>query len=189
MRAFVALVPPEPAIEDLDDFLEPRREAADFRWSARDQLHVTLAFAADVPDRALDEWMERLERAAHRRTPFDVALAGGGAFPDPARGRVLWAGLDLGPEAVTELDRLVTGARAATSKSGIDVVGRRFRPHLTLARVRHPQELSNWVRLLDGYRGPAWTADRVTLIASHLGEGPRGRPRYQTMADFALGEA
>jgi 2'-5' RNA ligase len=44
-----------------------------------------------------------------------------------------------------------------------------------------------WVRLLDAYRGPTWTVDRVTLVASYLGEGPRNRPRYETVEELALG--
>ena len=46
---FVALVPPAEAVEDLDAFLEPRREAGrDLRWSAPEQVHVTLAFCGQV---------------------------------------------------------------------------------------------------------------------------------------------
>jgi 2'-5' RNA ligase len=57
---------------------------------------------------------------------------------------------------------------------------------VTVARVGHPQDVTAWVRLLDGYRGPAWIVDRLSLVASHLGEGPRGRPRYEPVEDFAL---
>jgi 2'-5' RNA ligase len=46
--------------------------------------------------------------------------------------------------------------------------------------------VSNWVRLLDAYTGPAWTADRIELVASHLGEGPGRRPRYETVAAIPL---
>ncbi|GAA1948584.1 RNA 2',3'-cyclic phosphodiesterase [Nocardioides panacihumi] len=187
MRLFAALIPPERALEDLDEFLEVRREAGQFRWTQADQVHVTLAFLADVPDRSLDELVERLGRAAGRRTPVETAIAGGGAFPDAARARVLWTGLDLDESGRTELSRLATGARAAATKSGIDVDGQRFRPHLTVARLGHPQEVTRWVRLLDAYRGPAWTADNLSLVQSHLGEGPRNRPRYEVIGEFPLG--
>ncbi len=186
MRMFVALVPPAEAIEHLDGFLEPRRAAAAFRWAGTDQLHVTLAFLADVEERRLDDLVERLGRAAARRTAFDTAIAGGGAFPDVGRARVLWAGLDLDDHDRTELDRLATGCRAAANRAGVPVDGQRFRPHLTLARIAHPTEATSWVRLLDGYAGPAWRADRVELVASYLGEGPRGRPRYETVAELHL---
>jgi 2'-5' RNA ligase len=42
------------------------------------------------------------------------------------------------------------------------------------------------VRLLDAYRGPSWTVDGFTLVASYLGEGPRGRPRHAVVEEFAV---
>ncbi len=184
---FVAVVPPDDALDHLDEFLEPRRGAADFRWTVRDQLHLTVAFLAQVPDRALDDLLDRLERAAKRRTTFTTAVAGGGAFPNAGRARVLWAGLDLDDAGRTEMSRLATGARAAASKAGVEVDGARFKPHVTVARLRHPQEASSWVRLLGGYRGPSWQVGEIELIASFLGEGPRNRPRHERLASFALG--
>jgi 2'-5' RNA ligase len=186
MRMFVALEPPPEAVEHLDEFLDVRRAAAGFRWTPREQFHVTLAFLAEVPDRALDDLVERLTRAAARRTAFDTALSGGGAFPNPARARVLWVGLDLDEHGTIELGRMATGARAAAGRAGIQLDGPRFRAHVTLARLGRPEEVSSWVRLMDGYRGPAWHASRVALVASYLGEGPRGRPRYETVEEFAL---
>lgn len=183
---FVALVPPEEAVEDLDAFFEARREAAAFRWATAEQFHVTLAFLADVEERRLDELVERLGRAAARRTAFEARVAGGGAFPNAGRARVLWAGLDLTEEGRTELSRMATGARAAANRSGVPVEGQRFKPHVTLARLGRPEEVSSWVRLLDAYAGPSWTADRISLIASHLGEGPRGRPRYEVVEELVL---
>ncbi len=93
MRMFVALTPPEEVVQHLDEFLAVRREAASFRWALPEQMHVTLAFLADVPDRTLDDLVERLTRAAGRRHPVPTRIAGGGAFPNAARARVLWAGL------------------------------------------------------------------------------------------------
>jgi 2'-5' RNA ligase len=183
---FVALVPPEHALEDLAGFLEPRQEAEPgFRWAAWEQWHVTLAFMGQVPDRALDDLLVRLERAAGRRTAFDVTIAGGGAFPNPGRARVLYAGLDLG-ERAEELKRLATGARAAANKAGAAADGVRFHPHLTVARIGRPTEVTRWVRVLDSYRGPTWAAHEISLVRSHLGEGPRNRPRYEVLETFPL---
>jgi 2'-5' RNA ligase len=186
MRMFVAVVPPTDVVEHLDEFLDVRRDAAAYRWAAVEQFHVTLAFLADVPERKLDDLVERLGRAAARRHGFAATVAGGGAFPNAARARVLWAGLDLDEDGRTELTRMATGTRAAANRSGVPVDGQRFRPHLTVARLGRPQEVSSWVRLLDAYRGPTWTVDRITLLASHLGQGPRGRPRYEVVQELAL---
>ncbi len=69
-------------------------------------------------------------------------------------------------------------------------------PHLTVARTGgrptvartggRPTELTSWVRLLDTYAGPAWPLASVEVIASHLGEGPRRTPRYETLASIVL---
>lgn len=198
MRLFVGVVPPQHVADHLDAFLDVRREAAAFRWSLPEQWHLTLAFSADAPERSLDEVYERLERAAAKRSAFEARVAGGGAFPDPARARVLYAGVagpapaggdrdDTADADVRErLSHLATGTRAALSKAGAPVDGQRFRPHLTLARLGHPEEVSNWVRLLDAYQGPTWRMDEIALVASHLGEGPRGRPRYEQLETFPL---
>lgn len=186
LRMFAALVPPLEVVEHLDAFLEARRSAAAFRWAGVEQFHVTLAFLEAVEERRLDDLVERLGRAAARRTAFDTAFSGGGAFPNARRAKVLWVGLDLDDHGRTEIDRLATGCRAAANRAGAPVDGQRFRPHVTLARIGHPTEVSNWVRLLDAYDAPRWRANRVELVASYLGEGPRGRPRYETVAEFTL---
>jgi RNA 2',3'-cyclic 3'-phosphodiesterase len=189
MRMFVAAVPPVAALEDLEEFLSVRREAAPFRWTVPDQWHVTLAFLADVPDRAYDDLVERLTRAARKRQPMRATIAGGGAFPNVGRAKVLWCGVELdtaGLDGGEELRRLATGCRAAASKAGIEVAGERFKPHITIARTGYPVEATSWVRLLDTYRGPAYDVDEISLIASHLGEGPRKRPRYDVLETFPL---
>ena len=66
---------------------------APFRWASAEQFHVTLAFLADVEERRIDDLAERLGRAAAASVPRSRrAIAGGGAFPNAARARVLWAG-------------------------------------------------------------------------------------------------
>ena len=116
-----------------------------------------------------------------------TSIAGGGAFPHAAGAKVLWAGLDLDADDAVEVGRMADGARAAANRAGAKVDGQRFRPHLTVARCARPTELTPWVRLLDGSRGPEWTVDAFTLVESHLGEGPRGRPRHEVVAEFPFG--
>ena len=185
-RMFVAAVPPEDVVAHLDEFLAVRRDAAAYRWTVPDQWHLTLAFAEDVPDRSLDDLEARLERAAGKRRPVRLRLVGGGAFPHPDRARVLFARLDTDEAGRTELDRLATGCRAALAKAGAKVDGQRFRAHLTLARLGQPDNVTSWVRLLDGYEGPEWELDEVALVASYLGEGPRRRPRHEVVGTYHL---
>lgn len=184
-RMFVAAYPPQEALEDLDDFLEARRDAGDFRWSAIDQVHLTLAFLADVPDHALDDLVDRLAHAAAKRRAMTASIGGGGVFPRVDFAKILWVGLQV--DADDELAALAASCRAAAAKAGAAPSGERFRPHLTVARIRRPIEATKWVRLLDSYRGPAWQLDHIDLVASHLGEGPGKRPRHVAVETFPLG--
>ncbi len=187
---FVALPLPEAVKEDLAEFLEPRQEAGSrevsVRWTRPEQWHVTLAFLPEVADRHTDELLERLGRAAARRNPLVLRVAGAGAFPHAGHAKVLWAGLEHEGD---DLARLATGVRAAAAKSGIEVAGGRFRSHLTLARLGRPADVTRWLRVLDPYAGPSWQAREVALIASHLGQGPNGRPRHDILETFELGGA
>jgi 2'-5' RNA ligase len=185
MRMFIALPLPETVREDLSRFLEPRQEAgSDLRWTLPEQWHLTLAFLPEVADRHVDELLERLERAASRRKPLDLRLAGAGAFPNAGLARVLWAGVEHEGE---ELMRLAGGVRAAGAKSGAEVGGGRFHAHLTLARLSVPAEVTRWLRVLDEYSGPSWRADEVQLVASYLGEGRHGTARHEVIEIFPLG--
>ncbi len=184
MRMFVAALPPEEVLADLDEFLDVRREAAEFRWSSSEQWHLTLAFLAEVSDRQLDGLVERLTAAAGRRAPLTLRLAGGGAFPDPSRARVLYAGVGAD---LAELDRLAAAARAAAVGAGVRVDGTRFRPHVTLARLSRAQEVTRWLRILDTYRGPSWPLTELALVESRLGEGPRRRPRHEVRETLRIG--
>ncbi|MGA8210758.1 MAG: hypothetical protein WB798_11455, partial [Nocardioidaceae bacterium] len=77
--------------------------------------------------------------------------------------------------------------RAAATKAGAGPQGGRFRAHVTLARCRRPDEATRWLRVLDTYRGPPWQVSQVSLLASHLGEGPGGRPRHEVVEVYPLG--
>jgi 2'-5' RNA ligase len=188
MRMFVALPLPEAVKDHLAAFLEPRQEAGrDLRWSVPDQWHVTLAFLAEVADRHTDELLERLERATTRRKPLVLRVAGAGAFPHAGDAKVIWAGVEHEGE---ELTRLAGGVRAAAAKSGVRMEGARFHPHLTLARVsvpNQPMDVTRWLRVLEQYSGPPWQATEVTLVESHLGQGPGGRAVHVVSEIFRLG--
>lgn len=188
-RLFAAVVPPADAVEHLDEFLEPRRESAEFRWTRPEQFHITLAFMPSVPEHLVDEYGERLADGLARTPVPVVRLAGPVVFPNAAETRAL--AVDVVPEsegAHVVLERMAGRASNAAVAVGTEVDGQRFRPHLTIARLRRPADTTNWVRLLETYTGPEWPVIEVAVIVSHLGQGPGGRPRYETVAEIPLGQ-
>lgn len=185
MRLFVAVVPPDEVVEHLAEHLMPRVEAGpDLRWTDRAQWHVTLAFLGAVTDRRLDELIEAIADSAGRRDPQLLRVAGAGAFPNPYAARVLWAGVET---LEGDLGAVASGIRTACNSVGATPDGTRLRPHVTLARFGHQTEATRWIRALDGYEGPQWHAEHVSLVESHLGEGRGRRPRYEVLAQLPFG--
>jgi RNA 2',3'-cyclic 3'-phosphodiesterase len=185
MRLFVAIVPPVEVVEHLAEFAEPRRSYPDedLRWAAEENWHITLAFLGDVPDYKTDDLAEGFERVAGRQKPIDLQLAGAGAFPSVADARVLWTGVR---DEAGALPHLASTTRGAANKAGVQVDGRKFTPHVTLARLGRPLDVVRWVRIFDEYEGPRWTADRIELVSSRLGQGPSRGAAYDTVGEWGF---
>jgi RNA 2',3'-cyclic 3'-phosphodiesterase len=187
VRLFVAVTPPAGVLSDLDAAVAAARAGRggrrDLRWTGLADWHITLAFLGEVTAPVADRLAPQLERAAQRHPPLSLAFAGAGAFPDPARARVLWCGLDGDRRALAELAASVAAGAGRAGAPPPDA-GRPFRPHLTLARSRRaPADVQDLVTALAPYQGPRWRAERVELIESHLG----GQPRYTTFGHWPLG--
>ncbi|SDC93763.1 RNA 2',3'-cyclic phosphodiesterase [Streptomyces prasinopilosus] len=197
MRLFAAVLPPEDVSRELAAEIEELRRlpGADLlRWTgdsgrtrgAAVDRHFTLAFYGEVDDGLVPELTARLERAASRTGPFELALRGGGQF---GHGRVLWAGADGDLPA---LRLLAERAQAAGRKAGVARgEHRRYKAHLTLARSGTGLDAQPYLRALAGFRSRSWTVDGLALVRSHLpGSGvPGERPRYEVVARCPLGAA
>lgn len=181
MRLFVAITPPQDAIDELRSATAALRTGSGtVRWSAPEQWHLTLAFLGEVDDRARQDVVERLGRAAARHDPCTLSLAGAGRFGQ----RVLWTRVH---GDVDRLRRLAASVRAAARRSRIAVEDRPYRPHLTLARARGDADLRPAVTALGGFAGRAWTARELHLVRSRLGAWPDGRAHHEPVQSWPLG--
>lgn len=164
MRMFVALPLPADVVVDLDRFCEPRRHGdEDWVWTRPHQWHLTLAFLADVAPLDLDPLGEALATVAERREPLELRLDGAGVFGHPDQANVLWARPAGEVEGVTALARAV---RSAVQSVGVEFDGRRFTPHITLARSRRGVSATRWLRVFQTYTSSAWSADELVLFSS-----------------------
>jgi 2'-5' RNA ligase len=182
MRLFVAIALPDSAAGELDGVVAPLRLAwPGLRWTGRDAWHLTLAFLGEVDDEVTRKLGARLERAATRHSRLPLSLRGAGAFPSAARARVLWTGVQGDRRGLAALAQSVAaGSRRAGAPPAS--AGRRYEPHLTLARCREPADASTLVAALTGFAGTVWTATEIYLIRSR----PQSNPRYETLGSWPL---
>ena len=176
------MVPPPGPLAELEAAVAGLRTARpDLRWAGHEAWHVTLAFLGEVDPVRLAGLAVRLQRAAGRHPVQRLTFRKAGAFPGPTRARVLWIGVDGDLRA---LGGLAASVAAAARRAGAPPPdeGRRYQPHLTLARSRDPADVGPLIGTLAGFAGSAWTATEIHLIRSHLGP----RPWYETVGNWPL---
>jgi 2'-5' RNA ligase len=135
IRMFLAIdLPPEVRswLGKAQSLLAGRIPEGTVRWVKVEGVHITLKFLGETPARRIDEIRVVMDDLASGHRPFPLIVEGLGCFPNPARPRVLWAGVRREP-ALAELQKRL--------EEGLERIGfrreeRAFSPHLTLGRVR-----------------------------------------------------
>lgn len=149
MRLFIAIPLPETVRAELrrqQDGLKSRREA--IHWAPDEQLHLTLRFVGETEKHRLEPVVDLLERLAERHRPLDLRLGSPGFFGSERSPRVLWTGLE---GELAALETLARRLELGLQGLGFERAPLRFKPHLTLGRVK---------------------GCRPDLLAAHLGAPP-----------------
>jgi RNA 2',3'-cyclic 3'-phosphodiesterase len=173
-RVFVAApLPPDVRFalnERIAELSIPGRVAPPENW------HVTLRFLDTIDQVTYERFLSELERVRETFS-FPASLHGFGAFPNPRKATVFWAGIGRGAGDLALLNEVAEDAAIA---SGLLPEERPFHPHLTLARIRPPVDLRD---LVDEELDLSWRCDRVVVYRSHLGRGPA---RYEPLDSVNL---
>ena len=149
------------------------------RWRPLEALHVTLRFVGEIREdlaRDLDA-----ELASLHAGPFDIGLAGVGAFGEGSDLHAIWAGVaDSAP-----LRRLARACETAVRRVGLKADTRHYRPHVTLAYLRHPDpaEVAAWIQANNLLKSPPIRVESFGLYSSFLGGGPA---HYRLEASYPL---
>lgn len=160
IRLFAALsIPPQ-----IGQALSQRQTGIEgARWRPLEALHVTLRFFGDIREdvaRDLDG-----ELAGVRGSAFEIELAGAGAFGEGPDLHAVWAGV----RHTAPLVRLARACETAARRAGLKPDGRHYRPHVTLAYLRHPDppQVARWIQANNLLQSPPILVDRFGLYSSH----------------------
>jgi len=176
IRLFAALRLPD----EVGTALQRRQTGVEgARWRPLSALHVTLRFFGEIREdvaRDLD-----LELTGVRAEPFDLELEGVGAFGEGADIHTIWAGVAEN----LALRRLAKACETAARRAGLKADARHYRPHVTLAYLRHadPAEVGAWVQANNLLKSPPIRIDRFGLYSSFLGSE---QAHYRLEAEYLL---
>jgi 2'-5' RNA ligase len=141
------------------------------RWIEPADYHITLRFIGDIEDWLANEIRYALERVAIE--PFAIRLKGFGAFGG-GEPRSIFAGV----AECLELRRLQSIHEKLCKTLGLAAAGRKFTPHVTLARLRGADigEVQGFIARQNLFQSRPFEVDRFVLFSSRpsRGGGPYG---------------
>jgi 2'-5' RNA ligase len=134
IRAFIAIELPaelRKQLAQLQKMLKTDNQPP-IKWVKPDGMHLTLKFLGNIPTSDIDRITAAMTNAVKQIPPFYLQTESLGAFPNLKRVQVVWVG--LGGE-VDKLKRLQQILETCLAQLGFAAEQRRFKPHLTLARL------------------------------------------------------
>ncbi len=184
IRTFVAiLIAPnlKAKIAEVQDQLKTL--APDVKWVAPECFHVTLKFLGDIREDALSQVFLAVNEAAAQLEPFDISFSGLGAFPNPARARVIWVGIDEGKEQMRKLAETVDNALA---KVGYAREDKAFKAHVTIGRVKDGKGMDRLARGIEEINANDLGRMQITGIAVMQSDLQKTGPVYTQMSESKL---
>jgi 2'-5' RNA ligase len=145
MRAFCALNLDIASVRRLDEVARTLRAlplAPLARWVPPTRMHVTLKFLGDVDIGLAPAIVEALVPIAESEHAPRVVYARLSGFPNDVRARLVVALLNDAEGAVR---RLAARVEEAAGKLGFEPEACEYRPHVTLARLPRPTDVTGWL--------------------------------------------
>ncbi len=132
-RTFIAFkIIPEREMADCIQHVQDVLRGEKIKWVDHEKMHITLCFLGDTSPTQVKSTIKILEEEIPLFPAQEVLFAGLGLFRSIRDPRVIWIGMDPGPvlpELKTRIDRKLV-------QLGFTPEERKFRPHLTLGRIK-----------------------------------------------------
>ena len=148
------------------------------RWIDPENYHITLRFIGDIDDRLAHEIASVLDGV--KRRSFEVRFGSVTPFGGNKPRAIVLSVEPIQPliELQSELERLM-------QRLGLEPEGRKFTPHVTLARLRNAssRDVAEYLHTRGPLFGSAFHISRFVLFSSRASVG--GGP-YVVEADYPL---
>ncbi|HLY78939.1 MAG TPA: RNA 2',3'-cyclic phosphodiesterase [Caulobacteraceae bacterium] len=162
IRLFAAIAIPQEIGEGL---VRRQQGLPGARWRPTEAFHITLRFIGEVSESVADDLDAELNVVSG--AALTLQLDGVGSFQDGDDIHAIWAGVAENPA----LQQLARRCETAARKAGLKLDKRTWKPHVTLAYLRHaePARVAAWVQAHSLLQSPPFRAASFGLYSSHLG--------------------
>jgi 2'-5' RNA ligase len=147
IRSFIAIAIDTGAKEKILCIIDNLKKSnADVKWADENQLHLTLKFLGDIDEALIQKISATLSSISSNFQIFTLTFSEIGWFPNINNPRVIWLGIEKGTEPLIALNEIL---ETELEKIGFKRDGRKFTPHLTLARIRTQKNITSLTKLIN----------------------------------------
>lgn len=194
-RLFVAINVSESITKQFTPFLRKLKIGADhkdmaLKWTPIQNYHITLHFIGDRSVEDLQSYKRVLQEVAGNFSAFQLKIEDISAFPSEMSGRVIYLGVqnkkilgELQNDLVHQLEVNGLLKGSADFASAYQRGPSHYEPHLTIARLRNPQNVKDFISPLKRKSFGKIEVNRITLYETQL-QGIY--PVYIPLAEFDL---
>jgi 2'-5' RNA ligase len=185
MRIFIGIKLDDAVLDSIEKFLKPfKKMASPVKWTARENLHVTLKFIGEVPTEKFKQIDTLLAEGDFKTGVIDLNITGCGKFGKGRDLNIFWVGLEKNPKLEDLFNRIENTLKLA----GIPKEDRQFKPHITAARNKKIFNFKSFFELIEQNCSrliASYTVTHVQLFESQL--TPEG-PIYTILKEIPLNE-
>ncbi|MGD8779316.1 MAG: RNA 2',3'-cyclic phosphodiesterase [Ignavibacteria bacterium] len=180
-RLFISAEIPEDII---DDIIEIRNNIygidSSVKWESKEKLHITLKFLGDTEIELVESIEEKLGDILARVDSIDAEIKRFGMFKRNGIPSILMLGLFTDKKLFYLFDRI----DEELSGLGFKRENRRFKPHITLLRIKGKENFEKLYSFLDyNFDKTNFRINKISLMESEL--KPSGST-YKTIKSFEL---
>jgi 2'-5' RNA ligase len=164
MRLFFAYNLSPKVKSDIDEYIKKiSLKNLDYRWTALNNLHITLKFLGEFNPVFLEEVYSSIDNLCRNTLPFNLTISGLGAFPSINKPRILWIGFNKSTivmDFFKEFDLIL-------EKVGIPKEDKPYLPHITIGRHKKTINLFPPIECIESSKETI-VIDNLTLFSSML---------------------
>ncbi|MFW5707502.1 MAG: RNA 2',3'-cyclic phosphodiesterase [Bacteroidota bacterium] len=135
-RLFVAIkVVPEQTLLKALESIQQKLSADSINWVKPDNLHITLKFLGDTPEKKIPSIIGALHKSTDTLYPSEFFVEGFGYFGNLRFPRVLWMGIMERDQ--NNLEKVYAGVQKNLEPLGFPAEEHFFKPHLTIGRIKN----------------------------------------------------
>ena len=182
-RTFIAVkIPVSRTTAEIIQDIKSELQDEKIKWVETFNMHITLFFVGETHDEMIQKISSELENLLKNKKPFTLKGEGIGLFKNLNNPRVLWLGIEESEylqHVKKEIDQMM-------GNFGFAIEDRKFKPHLTLGRMKQINNKAKLKNVLEHYKEVKFQdffIDNVIYYESRL---TSSGPIYKVIKQIAL---